>query len=90
MGQSDDLRSPVFERKSARVISATFVEAFLVVWSVYLSFYPERNAQRSFKKIEIHRSYVGTSLRRGTFLPLGSHGKPTPMVLRWSLGVDIF
>ena len=65
MVRSDGLQSAVFERESTRVISAAFVKAFLVVWSVYL----ERDVQGSFEKIKIRRSYMGTSLRRGTFPP---------------------
>ena len=42
-----------------------YFKAFLVVWSVYL----ERDVQGSFKKMKIHRSYMGTSLRRGTVPP---------------------
>ena len=65
MGQSDGQRSAEFERESTRVISATFVKAFLFVWSVYL----ERDVQGSFEKMKIHRSYMGTLFRRGTFPP---------------------
>ena len=86
MGQSDGLRSAVFERGSARVISATFFRAFLLLWSVYL----ERDVQGLFDKMKIHRSYVGTSLRRGTFPPLGSYSRPMPMVLRRSWVVDLY
>ena len=59
MGQSDGLRSAVFEKGSTSVISATFVKAFLVVWSVYL----ERDVLGSFEKMKMHRSYVRTTVR---------------------------